>query len=192
MIWLLCSDYTKSSLLGRKALFTKTSFWYHRVGGHQSNLFHVPQELTCNTISQVSDEIVIQRIALFSHNQFVHHRISQDCVLPDRPHSNYNQSQESKTSPSVVTIGNYGGSSKQYAPDTLYTFRNNSFHTSPRLSQATRQKIMLGNSFRFNYQSGYLNVIQQPTGLVARGTPVTAMSQKQSPTKPVIRYAEAN
>lgn len=122
-------------------------------------------------------------------------RISQDRNKPERPHSNasHQSSQERKVSASVVTLGDYHSNTpKQYVPESLYTLRNNSFHPPQRFCQATGQKVTIGNTFGFNYHQGYINLLQQHSGIIATGTPVHTIDHKPMQTKPLSRWQSKN
>jgi hypothetical protein len=116
-------------------------------------------------------------------------------IIADRPCSNYsvNQNRIGKSTPSVSNCSDFDSnfSSKQCAvPDSVYTIRNNSFRPPPRISHLTGQKINFGNTFPngYTYHSGYINLLQTQTDLVATGTPVSTIGPKQiQATKPTPR-----
>ncbi|XP_028399414.1 uncharacterized protein LOC114522848 isoform X2 [Dendronephthya gigantea] len=116
-------------------------------------------------------------------------------IRADRPQSNYScQNRVNKPLASVVNCIDYDPnySSKLYTvPDgtNLYTSRNNSFRPPPRISHLTGQKITFGNTYGFNYHTGYINLLQTQTDLVATGTPVSTIGPKQNQaTKPSPRW----
>lgn len=114
-------------------------------------------------------------------------------IKPDRPYSNCgNQHKERKSSLNTVNCNDYDTtfSSKQCSvPESLYTIRNTSFRPPPRISHLTGQRITFGNTFGFNYHTGYLNLLQTQTDLVAMGTPVSTIGLKQTQAaKPMPRW----
>ena len=113
-------------------------------------------------------------------------------IRADRPRSNYGtQNRVGKPSASVANCSDFDSSisSRQYTvPDSLYTIRNTSFRPPPRISHLTGQKVTFGNTFGFNYHTGYINLLQTQTDLVATGTPVSTIGPKQNQTaKPTPR-----
>ena len=116
-------------------------------------------------------------------------------IIADRPCSNYsmNQKRVGKPSATVLNCSDFDSnfSSKQYTvPNSVYTIHNNSFRPPPRISHLTGQKMTFGNTFAngYNYHTGYINLLQTQTDLVATGTPVSTIGPKQiQTTKPTPR-----
>ena len=95
-----------------------------------------------------------------------------------------------KPSASVANCSDSFSSTQNTVPESVYTIRNNSFRPPPRISQLTGQKIAFENTFAngFNYHTGYINLLQTQTDLVATGTTVSTIGPKQiQSTKPTPR-----
>ena len=119
--------------------------------------------------------------SLRDHERIPHGRSD---IRADRPCSNYgSQNRVGRPSASVANCRNFDSSlsSRQYAvPDSLYTIRNTSFRPPPRISHLTGQKVTFGNTFGFDYHTGYINLLQTQTDLVATGTPASTIGPKQT------------